>query len=113
MYLLTYNAESNEIQAGIGGVITRTEGQVLIEELEALFQIHNGGPLSVELDTTKVTRFSDGAEEEIERFHFVCSSKGINLVSVKHDEDNGEMSPNVRAILEGQSSELFELQLAA
>ncbi len=113
MYLLTYNAESNEIHAGLGGVITRSEGQVLIEELVDLMDQNHSGQLVVELDTSRVSRYSEGAIEEIERFRFVCAQKDVTLIAITQDQNDGEMSPNVRAILEGQSSELFEQRLAA
>jgi len=113
MYLLTFNADSNEIHAGIGGVITHSEGQVLIAELEALIELSDTDNLTVELDSTRVSRFAEGAIEEIDRFKFICATKNIKLVNISVEEDAGEMSPNVRAILEGNSSELFELTLAS
>ena len=112
MYLLTWNAEQNTVYAGLGGVVTQAEGLVLAQEVTQLLTAVGTSRPTVELDACRATRFADGAFEELEKLRFLCAQQGAKLSLITEERDE-PMSPNVRAILEGQSHELEAIRLAS
>lgn len=112
MYLLTWNAERNTIYAGLGGVVTLAEGVVLGEELKELLTSVGPAVPTVELDASRATRFAEGAFEELEKLRFVCAQRGAKLHLVT-EEKAEPMSPNVRAILEGETDTRLQVRLAS
>lgn len=111
MYLLTWNAEQNTIHAGVGGVVTSAESQVLGEELSLLLQDQPRQGVRVELDTTKATRMVAGAQDELEKLAFLCAQYGAKFHLIREEEE--PMSANVRAILEDDRYEVFALSRAS
>ncbi len=112
MYLLTWNADQQTIHAGLGGVVTAAEGIVLSEELTQLLESHGRPGLTVELDASRATRFADGAFAELEKLRFLCAQKNACLELITEERDE-PASPNVRAILDGTSHEMYATRLAA
>lgn len=113
MYLLSWNADTQTVFAGLGGVVTTGESVVFGEELNDLLGMIGEEGTTVEVNMTKVQRFGEGALEEVEKLMFVCSQKGARMNLISQESVEELMSPNVRAILEGTEHTFVPIQVAA
>ncbi|MBN8689348.1 MAG: hypothetical protein J0L72_01005 [Armatimonadetes bacterium] len=110
MYLLTFSAEDRLIQAGLGGNVTAGECAVLRDEITSILETL-GSNVEIELDATRMTKAGPGVHESLEQMRFAFASFQARTY-VYHEEEVAEvMSPNVRAILENEHEEIYQIAL--
>lgn len=102
MYLLTWNEESRTIEAGVGGVISIAEAQILGEEIEVLVDKLVDLKPQVVLNVQRVSRFAPGAEDELNSLRFVFAGRNVDMVMIGNDSKGETASENVKAILAGE-----------
>lgn len=112
MYMMTWNEEQRTIYAGIGGVVTQAEAQVLGAELDDMLNALSGS-IHLELDATRASRMLDGTLEELEKIRFVCAQRGIHSTFyLEESVEEDEMCPVVRAILESTDEAVYLERIA-
>lgn len=102
MYLLTWNEESRTIEAGVGGVISLSEAQILGEEIEVLLTKLDGLKPHVVLNLQRVSRFGPGAEDELNSLRFVCSGRNVDMVMISNDSKGEAPCEKFKAIMAGE-----------
>ena len=103
MYLLQWNSDEGKLEASLGGVITKGEAEVLLEDIkEALTQID--GDFDFILDTSVVKRFELGATDELDRarkYARLHGAKRLTVVARDDREAESLTTQNLQSVLEG------------